>query len=404
MKITFSPPYIDDDIIALVEDSLRSGWITSGPKVKALEEELENRLGVESCVCVNSWTSGATLVLRWLGVKPGDEVIVPAYTYCATAMAVMDAGAKPVMVDINDEMTIDVEKIRQAITSKTKAIIPVDLGGWPCDYDKIRQIVECEEIRSMFVAESPVQEKLGRILILADSAHSIGAKLQGKNIAELADVCVLSFHAVKNITSAEGGAVCFSLEAFDNKAEKAWFKMMSLNGQTKDAFTKNQAGAWRYDIVAHGMKINMPDVNAAIALGQLRKYDYLLSERKRVYELYRKLLGEYHWAILPPKDSQRKQSSYHLFPLRINNITEDQRDQIIAQMAEREIATNVHYIPMPCLTLFKQLGYKIEDYPKSLETYKREITLPIYPQLSDLQVEYIVRNLVEVYYKVTDKA
>lgn len=404
MKITFSPPYIDDDIIALVEDSLRSGWITSGPKVKALEEELENRLGVESCVCVNSWTSGATLVLRWLGVKAGDEVIVPAYTYCATAMAVMDAGAKPVMVDINDEMTIDVEKIRQAITSKTKAIIPVDLGGWPCDYDKIRQIVECEEIRSMFVAESPVQEKLGRILILADSAHSVGAKLQGKNIAELADVCVLSFHAVKNITSAEGGAVCLSLEAFDNKAEKAWFKMMSLNGQTKDAFTKNQAGAWRYDIVAHGMKINMPDVNAAIALGQLRKYDYLLSERKRVYELYRKLLGEYHWAILPPKDTPRKQSSYHLFPLRINNITEDQRDQIIAQMAEREIATNVHYIPMPCLTLFKQLGYKIEDYPKSLETYKREITLPIYPQLSDLQVEYIVRNLVEVYYRVTDKA
>ncbi|MEE0895643.1 MAG: aminotransferase class I/II-fold pyridoxal phosphate-dependent enzyme, partial [Bacteroidales bacterium] len=224
MKISFSPPYIDEDVIALVEDSLRSGWITSGPKVKALEEELEKRLGVESCVCVNSWTSGATLVLRWLGVKEGDEVIVPAYTYCATAMAVMDAGAKPVMVDINDEMTIDVEKIRQAITPRTKAVIPVDLGGWPCDYDKIRQIVECEEIRSMFVAESPVQEKLGRILILADSAHSVGAKLQGKNIAELADVCVLSFHAVKNITSAEGGAVCFSLETFDNKAEKAWFK------------------------------------------------------------------------------------------------------------------------------------------------------------------------------------
>ena len=404
MKISFSPPYIDEDVIALVEDSLRSGWITSGPKVKALEEELEKRLGVESCVCVNSWTSGATLVLRWLGVKEGDEVIVPAYTYCATAMAVMDAGAKPVMVDINDEMTIDVEKIRQAITPRTKAVIPVDLGGWPCDYDKIRQIVECEEIRSMFVAESPIQEKLGRILILADSAHSVGAKLQGKNIAELADVCVLSFHAVKNITSAEGGAVCFSLEAFDNKAEKAWFKMMSLNGQTKDAFTKNQAGAWRYDIVAHGMKINMPDVNAAIALAQLRKYDYLLSERKRVYELYRKLLGEYHWAILPPKSSEHKQSAYHLFPLRIDSVSESQRDEIIAQMAQREIATNVHYIPMPCLTLFKQAGYKIEDYPKSLETYKREITLPIYPQLSDLQVEYIVRNLVEVYYKVMNKA
>ncbi len=403
MKITFSPPYIDDDVISSVEESLRSGWITTGPKVKQLEEELEKQLGIEACVCVNSWTSGATLALRWLGVKEGDEVIVPAYTYCATAMAVVDAGAKPIMVDINDEMTLDVEKMKQAITSKTKAIIPVDLGGQPCAYDKIREIVESEEIKSLFNPENENQEKLGRILILSDSAHSIGAKIGGKNIASLVDICVLSFHAVKNITSAEGGAICLNLESFDNKALKVWYKMMTLNGQTKDAFAKNQAGAWRYDIVAQGMKINMPDVNAAIALAQLRKYDHLLSERKRVYELYRKLLGEYHWAILPQQDTAYMQSSYHLFPLRINPITESQRDELIAELAKREIATNVHYIPMPCLTLFKQAGYKIEDYPKSWDTYTREITLPLYPQLSNLQVEYIVRNLVDAYYKIMDK-
>lgn len=402
MKISFAPPYIDDDVIDSVNESLKSGWITTGPKVKALEEELQTRLGIESVVCVNSWTSGAVLALKWLGLKEGDEVIVPAYTYCATAMAVMDAGARPVMVDINDDLTIDVERLREAITPQTKAIIPVDLGGLPCEYDKICEIVNNEEVKSMFVAESEVQRKLGRILVLSDSAHSIGAKLNGKDVCRYADITVMSFHAVKNITSAEGGAICFNLpETFDANEIKKWFKMMTLNGQTKDAFTKTKAGAWKYDIIAHGMKINMPDVNAAIALAQLRKYDYLLEERKRVYNLYRKLLGEYHWAILPPKDSSYMQSSYHLFSLRINPITENIRDKLIQRLAEREIATNVHYIPMPCLTLFKQMGYKIEDYPKSWDTYTREISLPIYPQLSNAEVEYIVRNLVELYYELT---
>lgn len=404
MKISFAPPYIDDDVISSVNESLKSGWITTGPKVKALEEELQTRLGIESVVCVNSWTSGAVLVLKWLGLKEGDEVIVPAYTYCATAMAVMDAGAKPVMVDINDDLTIDVKRLRKAITPQTKAIIPVDLGGLPCEYDKICKIVNDEEVKSMFVPESEVQRKLGRILVLSDSAHSIGAKLNGKDVCKYADVTVMSFHAVKNITSAEGGAICFNLpEAFEANEIKKWFKMMTLNGQTKDAFTKTKAGAWKYDIIVHGMKINMPDVNAAIALAQLRKYDYLLEERKRVYDLYRKLLREYHWAILPPNDSSYMQSSYHLFPLRINPITENIRDKLIQRLAEREIATNVHYIPMPCLTLFKQMGYKIEDYPKSWDTYTREISLPIYPQLSNAEVEYIVRNLVELYYELTDK-
>ncbi len=404
MKISFAPPYIDDDVIASVDESLRSGWITTGPKVKALEEELQFRLGIESAVCVNSWTSGAVLALKWLGVKDGDEVIVPAYTYCATAMAVMDMGAKPVMVDVNDNLTIDVEKIREAITPRTKAVIPVDLGGLPCEYDKICSIVNDEKVRSLFVAETEVQRKLGRILVLSDSAHSIGAKLNGIDVCRCADVTVFSFHAVKNITSAEGGAICFNLpKVFDAEEVKKWFKLMSLNGQTKDAFTKTKAGAWRYDIVAHGMKINMPDVNAAIALAQLKKYDFLLGERKRVYELYRKLLGAYHWAVIPPKESCYMQPSYHLFLLRINPITESVRDMLIQRLADRGIATNVHYIPMPCLTLFKQMGYKIEDYPKSMDSFSREISLPIYPQLTNAEVEYVVRNLVELYYELMEK-
>lgn len=404
MKITFAPPYIDEDVIKSVEETLRSGWITSGPKVKALEEALCDRLGVKGAVCVNSWTSGATLVLKWLGVKPGDEVIVPAYTYCATAMAVMDTGATPVMVDINDNFTIDTDKIEQAITPKTKAIIPVDLGGIPCDYDKIRNIVESEHIKSMFVAESRVQEQFGRIMILSDSAHSIGAKYKGNDIARVVDVCVLSFHAVKNITSAEGGAICFDLgERFDNDATVKWFKMMTLNGQTKDAFAKAQMGAWKYDIVAHGMKINLPDVNAAIALAQIGKYDYLLQERKRVYDHYRELLQDYHWAVLPPKSGNDIEPSYHLFLLKINPITEQQRNELINLMAEKGVATNVHYIPMPLLSLFSEQGYKMEDYPVSFKTYQCEISLPIYPQLSNLQVEYVVNTLVESYYKVTDK-
>jgi len=254
----------------------------------------------------------------------------------------------------------------------------------------------------MYIANGSVQEKLGRILLLSDSAHSLGAMLEDKHISEIADVTILSLHAVKNITSAEGGAICLNLPSpFDNDELYKELRILSLNGQTKDAFTKTQAGAWRYDIVAHGMKINMPDVNAAIALAQLSKYDYLLSERKRVYERYSELLKEYHWAILPEQDSDKLKTSYHLYPLRINPISEEQRDKLIQYMAEKDIATNVHYIPMPMLTLFKEMGYKIEDYPVAFDNYKREISLPIYPQLTDIQIDYIVKNLVEGYYSLT---
>lgn len=402
MKIPFSPPYIDDDVIKEVNESLLSGWITTGPKVAALEKGLEELCKAKRVNCVNSWTSGAILMLRWLGLKEGDEVIVPCYTYCATAMAVMDAGGKPVMVDINRNLTIDFEKIKQAITPRTKAILPVDLGGVPCEYEKIMELICSKEVKEQFNATSANQKKLGRILLISDSAHSLGATLNNKTITQQVDVAVLSLHAVKNLTSAEGGAICLNFpEPFDNDELYKEIRILSLNGQTKDAFSKTQAGAWRYDIIAHGMKINLPDVNAAIALAQLRKYDYLLSERKRVYDRYSNLLKEYHWAILPEQDGECLKTSYHLYPLRINPITEEQRDKLIQYMAEKDIATNVHYIPMPMLTLFKNLGYKIEDYPVAYDSYKREISLPIYPQLTDQQIDYIVKNLVEGYYSIT---
>ncbi|MDR1725486.1 MAG: DegT/DnrJ/EryC1/StrS family aminotransferase [Bacteroidales bacterium] len=405
MKIPFSPPYIDDDVIREVTDSLRSGWITTGPKVKALEEEIADFICCPQAIAVNSWTSGAILSLKWFGLKAGDEVIVPAYTYCATAMAVMDCGATPVMVDINEDLTIDVEEVERAITNKTKAILPVDLAGQPCDYNKLRQIINKPEIQKLFNPENEIQKTLNRILLISDSAHSIGAKANGKNVAELVDIAVLSLHAVKNITSAEGGVICLNLpKQFNNESLKKWFKMMSLNGQTKDAFTKSQAGSWRYDIVEQGMKINMPDVNAAIALSQLQKYNYLLQERKRVYDRYRSFLQKYDWSILPYQNKDNtKQASYHLFPLRIKGISEKQRNEIINFMAEKEIATNVHYIPMPLLTLFKNKGYDINNYPKSFAVYKQEISLPLYPQLTNEEIDFVLENLVLAYESVINK-
>ncbi len=409
MKISFSPPYIDEDVIKEVDDSLRSGWITTGPKVKALEEETEKLLRCPACSAVNSWMSGAILSLRWLGLKSDDEVIVPAYTYCATALAVIEAGAKPVMVDIGEDMTIDTEKILQAINPHTKAIIPVDIGGIPCNYLRIKEIINSQEILKLYTPNSDNQDKLGRIMILSDSAHSIGAKINSQSVANYVDICVLSFHAVKNITSAEGGMICLNLPTpFDNKELKKWFRVMSLNGQTKDAFTKNQLASWRYDVLGGGMKCNMPDVNAAIALAQIRKYDYLLKERKRIFNRYNSCLQKFKWTKLPfetienGEDSHKEniESSYHLYPLRILDINEQQRDDMIMKLAETEIATNVHYIPMPSLTVFKNMGFDISNYPIANKVFKQEITLPLYPQLTDEQVDFVLENLIRVHDEV----
>lgn len=404
MKIPFSPPYIDDDVINEVTDSLRSGWITTGPKVKALEEEVCKLSGARRALGVNSWTSGAILVLRWLGLQPGDEVIVPAYTYSATALAVLWAGGKPVMVDSGEDFNISVEAIRRAITPRTKAILPVDIAGFPCDYDAIMALVSEPEVKAMFVPTSDVQRQLGRIIVVSDSAHSIGAHYNGKRSGSETDIAIFSLHAVKNVTTAEGGIICLNMpEPFDNDKLYADMRLFSLNCQTKDAFTKSKAGGWRYDIIGQGMKCNLADVNAAIGLAQIRKYEDLLKERKRVFTRYNDALKQYDWALTPPAVTPGKESSYHVYALRIKDVTEQQRDEIIQEIAKSEVAVNVHFVPMPMLTLFREKGYDIKDYPQAYRNYAHEISLPIYPQLTDEQADFVIRSVVEAHDKVMGK-
>jgi len=402
MKIPFSPPFVDQDVINEVIDSLSSGWITSGTKVKSLEEEVCKLTTVSNSVCVNSWTSGAILVLKWFGIKEGDEVIVPAYTYSATALAVLHCGAIPIMVDITNDFTIDVTAIEKAITTKTKVIMPVDIAGWPCDYDAINALVNKNYIKKQFVTESDKQALLGRILVVSDAAHSIGAFYKGIPTGKLTDLTIFSFHAVKNITTAEGGAICLNLpDSFDTEEEYKLIKLYTLNGQNKDAFTKSQAGGWRYDILFAGLKVNMPDVCAAIGLAQIRKYDsYLLLERKRVALRYQEFFSKNEFFQLPLLQDENRESCYHLYALRINDISESQRDAIIEEIVGTGVSVNVHFIPMPMLTVFKNLGYKIEDYPVAYDNYSREISLPIYPQLTNEQIDYICEVVLASYKKV----
>ena len=401
--IPFSPPYIDEDVISEVLDSLNSGWITSGPKVKALEEEISKLCDVDYSVCVNSWTSGAILVMKWLGLEKGDEVIIPAYTYTATAQAILNCGATPVLVDVNDDFTIDVDQIAAKITSKTKAIIPVDIAGLPCDYNSINNLVNHPKVKDLFTPTSEIQDKLGRILVISDAAHSIGASYNNKKVGSLTDITVLSFHAVKNITTAEGGAICINLpNNFDTKEVYQTMKLWTLNGQTKDAFTKSQAGGWRYDIILPGLKVNLPDISAAIGLAQIRKYSKtLLSLRKCIANYYETYFKKTDWAILPTLKDEKRESCYHLYPLRIKNFSESQRDAMIREVSKRGVAVNVHFIPLPMLTLYSDMGYKIEDYPNSFKQYSGEISLPIYPQLSIEEVFYICKSIEEAYLEVT---
>ena len=401
--IPFSPPYIDEDVISEVLDSLNSGWITSGPKVKALEEEISKLCDVDYSVCVNSWTSGAILVMKWLGLEKGDEVIIPAYTYTATAQAILNCGATPVLVDVNDDFTIDVDQIAAKITSKTKAIIPVDIAGLPCDYNSINKLVNHPKVKDLFTPTSEIQDKLGRILVISDAAHSIGASYNNKKVGSLTDITVLSFHAVKNITTAEGGAICINLpNNFDAKEVYQTMKLWTLNGQTKDAFTKSQAGGWRYDIILPGLKVNLPDLSAAIGLAQIRKYSKtLLSLRKSIANYYETYFKKTDWAILPTLKDEKRESCYHLYPLRIKNFSESQRDAMIREVSKRGVAVNVHFIPLPMLTLYSDMGYKIEDYPNSFKQYSGEISLPIYPQLSIEEVAYICKSIEEAYLEVT---
>lgn len=400
--IPFSPPFIDDETVLEVTNVLRSGWITTGPRVKKLEEQVAALSGNTHCLAVNSATSGLMLMLHWYGIGRGDEVIIPAYTYCATALAVMHTGATPVMVDVKDDFTIDPVKIKAAITSRTKAIITVDFGGWPCDYDAINKIVNNASQRKKFLAKGDTQQRLGRILVLCDAAHSLGAVYKNKPCGKLSDITVFSLHAVKNITTAEGGIIALSLPAsFNEKEVYQTLRLWSLNGQTKDAYQKTVKGGWKYDIVYPGFKINMPDILAAIGLAQLNKYSStLLPARKRVIDDYDNYFGQYEWAILPPFQKKGHKSSCHLYPLRIKGCTEKQRDKIIQEIVKQQVAVNVHFVPLPMLTVFKKAGYKITDFPTAYKMYQNEISLPVYPQLTHEQRDKVAGAVIKAVIKI----
>lgn len=398
MKIPFSPPYIDEDVKQEVLSALESGWITSGPKVLELERLVAEQTGVSHVACCNSATSGLMLLLHWYGVTKGDEVIIPAYTYAATALVVVHLGARPVMVDCNEDFNIDLEEIRKKITPKTKAVIPVDIAGWPCDYNQLNALVKSPEIKAKFNATTEVQKMLGRILVLSDAAHSLGALYNGLPMGQWADFTVFSFHAVKNVTTAEGGAMVVNLpEPFNHADVYRTLKLWSLNGQTKDALAKTNGAGWKYDIVYPGFKMNMPDICAAIGVAQLKKYkEQILPARKKVFDNYVERLREYNWVQLPPFDSVNKISSYHLFGLRINAISESARDKMIEIISAKGVSVNVHFQPLPLLTVFKNMGYSIHDYPQAYDNYSREISLPIYPGL-DSKTDYIIDSIVKAY-------
>lgn len=399
--LPFSPPRIDKKITDAVTEVLNSGWITTGPKTKLFEKQLTAYNGNQSTICLNSATAGLELVLRWFGVGEGDEVIVPAYTYSATANVCMHVGAKVVFVDTNpDDFNISILAIEKAITANTKVIMPVDFAGLPCDMDAINELVI--KHKNKFSAKTEEQNKLGRILVLSDSAHSIGAFYKDKHTGSLCDVAVFSFHAVKNLTTAEGGAIAFNLPApFDNEELYRLMCIKSLHGQNKDALAKTQKGAWKYDILEAGYKCNMMDIQAVIGIVELERYDNdTLVKRKKIVDTYSSALAKYDWAQLPVFETADKISCYHLYPLRIKNISEDQRDQIIQEIFEQEISVNVHFIPLPMLSFYKNLGYSIQDYPVAYDNFSREITLPVYYNLTEDQIYSVISAVVKAVHKV----
>lgn len=400
--IPFSPPRIDQAIIDEVTAALQSGWITTGPRTKEFEKRISAYCDAKATICLNSASAGLELMLRWYGVGEGDEVILPAYTYTATANVIMHTGATPIFVDINDDFNISLAEIEKAITPRTKVIMPVDLAGFPCDYDEINALVYRADVVKIFVANHENQQKLGRIMVLSDAAHSIGAIYKGKKTGCLTDVTVFSFHAVKNLTTAEGGAVCLCLPApFDNDEEYKYLNTKSLHGQSKDALAKMQPGNWRYDIVEPGYKCNMTDIVAAIGLIELARYDNdMLVRRKTIFDLYTQLLSKQDFAIIPTYHTNDKISSYHVYPLRIKGITEEQRDEIMKYIFEQQVSVNVHFIPVPMMSFYKGMGYKIDDYPQSYKNYSCEISLPVYYDLTNEQVETVVNAVVYAVNKV----
>lgn len=395
MGIPFFLPDISQQDIDAVVEVLRSGWITTGPKVQQFESELAAYTQCHSTVCMSSATAALEIALRIYGVGPGDEVITTPYTYAASANVILHLGAKPVFVDVaKDSFNIDPDGIARAITSKTKAIIPVDIAGFPCDYPVIQDVVKSK--KSLFQAGSDFQEILGRPLILADAAHSFGARITPQEMsARYADMTAFSFHAVKNLTTAEGGALCFAQDCWSGCEEELVreARLLVLHGQNKDALSKQKAGQWRYDILCPGFKCNMTDIQAALGISQLARYEANLSARKEILYLYDQRLRLFPRAILPEFTKDGVQSSYHLYALRVAGCGEQERDALITDLAGQGITLNVHFQPLPLLSAYKNLGYCMEDYPHAYAQYENEISLPLYPTLTESQVDIVVQAL-----------
>ena len=395
MNIPFSPPDISQAEIYEVVEALKSGWITTGPKTKKLEKELLQFTGTNIGVCLNSQTAAAEMTLRVLGVGPGDEVITSAYTYTASASVIDHVGAKIIMVDTQeDSLEMDYDKLEEAITEKTKVIIPVDLAGIPCDYDKIFEIVERK--KNIFQANNDIQENFGRVIVVADTAHSLGAKYKGKKAGSVADFSNFSFHAVKNFTTAEGGfATWRDRDGIDNEFLYKQYQLYSLHGQSKDALSKTKLGSWEYDVVGPWYKCNMTDVHAGIGLAQVKRYPDLLERRKEIIDKYDDAFKPLGIKVLDHFNDIHD-SSGHLYITRIPGITLEQRSSIIGEMAKEGIACNVHYKPLPLLTAYKNLGFEIKDYQNAYKIFENEITLPLHTKLTDDEVDYVIEKYSEI--------
>ena len=400
-NIPFSPPDMTEAEVKEVSEAILSGWITTGPRTKELERQIAAYVGVNKAVCLNSQTACAEMALRILGIGEEDEVIVPAYTYTASASIVCHVGAKVVFIDSqSNSLEMDYDAVEAAITSYTKAIIPVDLAGIPCDYERLYNIVEKK--RHMFQAKNDIQAALGRVAICADAAHSFGASANGKMVGVIADFTSFSFHAVKNLTTAEGGALTWkSIPGIDDDELYRQVQLFSLHGQSKDALAKTKLGAWEYDIIGPWYKCNMTDIMAALGLVQMKRYPQMLQRRKEIIQRYDQAFQAIGVEVLNHY-RETHQSSGHLYITRIPNITTEQRQTIIEQMAERGIATNVHYKPLPMMTAYKNMGFDIKDYPNAYAHFANEITLPLHTRLTDEEIEYIISNYIEVITSVTN--
>ena len=394
-SIPFSPPDISDEEINEVVDTLKSGWITTGPKTKLFEKQIAEYCNTSKAVALNSATAAMEMTLRLLGIGPGDEVITCAYTYSASASVITHVGAKVVLVDSGkDSFHIDYDAIADAITEKTKAIIPVDIAGVMCDYDKIFKAVESK--KDLFNPYNDLQKLFGRVVVLADAAHSIGATYKGKMSGEVADFTSFSFHAVKNLTTAEGGMVTWKdIDGFDNEEIYKQYMLLSLHGQSKDALAKTKLGAWEYDIVAPNYKCNMTDIMASLGLAQFKRYPEIIIRRKEIIEKYNELLSGLDVTPMNHYD-QGYASSGHLYLLRLNGKDEVFRNEVIIKMAEKGVSSNVHYKPLPMHSAYKNLGFKMEGYPNAFYMYRNEITLPLHTLLTDEDIEYVVESLREI--------